>query len=471
MGTTPLLEPVFFKIYDVNGKNEVDDNVPLPYEIYKAVGAIVGIGNVDIVQSVRSLYRIYVKSKEARANLLTRDKLPVCGHLIQLYDKNPFITRQGQPSDPRERVTIRDLPPSISNEEIERYLKENDINIVGDIKWGKIRNLNKELTSCRNGDRFVYAVGPITPVRKRNIKINGINCRLFHDGQFRDHCSICKTADHKTGSTDCPAGCGNLDIFPFRSHESVFSNFYKCTINIYDNTFDSTEKAYQFRQAKSAGMDDLANEIKSAKHAGAAKQLSKQIPKEFRDEWEKQNVGIMREILCEKVKQVPEFHRALVESNNQILVEATSDPFWASGLLPDQTKITHPNFWPGHNTLGKLMMEIRHDMATEVITEVKTFPISDNDSVNLTTEDTLSEVTESTEALNEDVSEATVMTPNRPILYRSTQTPRTPPTVRRAQKSAIDAWFINVRSPKRGPPTPEESTMRIAKANKIDAVS
>ena len=54
-------------------------------------------------------------------------------------------------------------------------------------------------------------------------------------------------------------------------------------------------------------MNDLANEIREAKHAGVAKRLSKQIPKEFKNAWETQNVNVMREILSVKVNKVPEF--------------------------------------------------------------------------------------------------------------------------------------------------------------------
>ena len=62
---------------------------------------------------------------------------------------------------------------------------------------------------------------------------------------------------------------------------------------MYDTTFDSTEKAYQHCQAKATRINDLANEkqnIREAKHAGVAKRLSKQIPKDFGVAGETQNV-------------------------------------------------------------------------------------------------------------------------------------------------------------------------------------
>ena len=41
------------------------------------------------------------------------------------------------------------------------------------------------------------------------------------------------------------------------------------------------------------------------------------------------------------------------------VVEATSNHFWASGMNVTGTANTPPEDWPGQNTLGKLLMEIR----------------------------------------------------------------------------------------------------------------
>ena len=106
-------------------------------------------------------------------------------------------------------------------------------------------------------------------------------------------------------------------------------------------------------------MVDLADEIRRAPHAGKAKGLSKRIPSEFRDNWEKMNTDKMKELITAKAAQVPEFEYALLESSDYVLAEATPDKFWASGLSSDITSKTQPSSWPGLNTLGKLLMEVR----------------------------------------------------------------------------------------------------------------
>lgn len=283
------------------------------------------------------------------------------GKLINIFDKNPYLTKQSTPDEIREKIWIKDLPVSVCNADILTYLNSQDIETVGEMKWGRYRNENNELTSVRNGDRFIFAKGPVVPIQKRFTRISDMNCRLFHDGQFKSHCKICKVPDHDTGDGNCPAGKGDLDIIPFKSHESVYSNFYSCQINVFGLDFKSSEHAYQHEQAMAANMPELAQEIKASQHAGKAKQLSKRIPKEFRTTWEQTNVQIMKEILVAKFQQVPAFHDALLESPNSILAESTSDTFWASGLQPDITQISHPDHWPGMNMLGKVLMEIRDE--------------------------------------------------------------------------------------------------------------
>ncbi len=44
------------------------------------------------------------------------------------------------------------------------------------------------------------------------------------------------------------------------------------------------------------------------------------------------------------------------------LVEATGDPFWGSGLNQAQMKECLMEYWPGKNTMGQLLVELRSEM-------------------------------------------------------------------------------------------------------------
>ena len=92
------------------------------------------------------------------------------------------------------------------------------------------------------------------------------------------------------------------------------------------------------------------------------KQLSKQIADDQeRLKWETDNVNIMKELLEIKATQCLPFHDCLVEHKDHILAEATPSKFGASSLSPFVTANCSPDFWPGQNMLGVLLMEITRD--------------------------------------------------------------------------------------------------------------
>ncbi len=44
------------------------------------------------------------------------------------------------------------------------------------------------------------------------------------------------------------------------------------------------------------------------------------------------------------------------------LAEATRDNFWGTGLNLQQSSECLPDFWPGDNVIGKILMEIRVEL-------------------------------------------------------------------------------------------------------------
>jgi predicted NAD-dependent protein-ADP-ribosyltransferase YbiA (DUF1768 family) len=78
----------------------------------------------------------------------------------------------------------------------------------------------------------------------------------------------------------------------------------------------------------------------------------------------------MKSIIFAKAKQVPEFKSALLENKNCFMAECTTDRFWASGLSKEITPKISPLYFPGLNTLGALLMEVR-DKISEGITDTE----------------------------------------------------------------------------------------------------
>ena len=137
----------------------------------------------------------------------------------------------------------------------------------------------------------------------------------------------------------------------------VFSNLYPCDICYDGNTFASVEHAYQYTKAKTYGHDDPADQIRKAKDGKEAQKLAREIRED--DAWNLVQVNVMTSLINEKVKSHLEFRNALIESKGYTLAEATSHPFWTSGLGPEMTLCTPPERYPGLNMLGKILMDER----------------------------------------------------------------------------------------------------------------
>ena len=71
----------------------------------------------------------------------------------------------------------------------------------------------------------------------------------------------------------------------------------------------------------------------------------------------------MRNILKAKSTGCADFRKRLIETGYSPLVEAGANDFWASGLNYRLTKTTVMESYPGSNNLGKLLMEMRTDIA------------------------------------------------------------------------------------------------------------
>ena len=258
-----------------------------------------------------------------------------------------------------DKITVKHLPLSVSNEEIRIMLEEKGVHLVSSIMYSQIRDSDGHLTRFKSGDRFLY-------VKPRRKKIGNFPCLIFHNGQDIN-CIACGERSHKVGDPTCTAKPRpNEQILVFKSYVHPLSNHFSCQLNIYEQVFRSAEHAYFWFMATDFGKPQPAEEIHKANHAGAAKRLSKNIANdETRWRWEEDNVQVMKDILCAKAKQCKEFYNCLMEnkSNGILLAEATPSKFWGTGLSLYVTQNCSPGFWPGHNMLGALLMEFSESLS------------------------------------------------------------------------------------------------------------
>ena len=178
MAEVQVVPPVFIKQEDIQQRATTTNSRPntTPYELCEAITRLIGAGTVEGAQrpdSPRGCWRIYLKSLRARAQLLARREIRLNGVAVQLYDANPLLTNQNSPDDLREKITVKYLPLSVSNDEIEKYLIEQGVKLTSKILYCRERDPDGRLTEYKNGDRYCPDCGdtmqvfPQRPVQQR----------------------------------------------------------------------------------------------------------------------------------------------------------------------------------------------------------------------------------------------------------------------------------------------------------------
>jgi len=131
-----------------------------------------------------------------------------------------------------------------------------------------------------------------------------------------------------------------------------FSNFSSFAVKWRGKLWQTSEHAYQaahfFKTAPK-----LAETIYHAKSAHEAYKIAKGNANKAPKNWEEIKVGIMEEIVRQKLKQHPYIMKKLLQTGTRkIMEDSPKDPFWGWGK--DRK---------GRNELGKLWMKLRGEIA------------------------------------------------------------------------------------------------------------
>ena len=70
----------------------------------------------------------------------------------------------------------------------------------------------------------------------------------------------------------------------------------------------------------------------------------------------------MYEVLLAKANSCKKFKTALLNTNKDIIVEGTSDPFWGCAVSPPYSETCSVKFMRGQNALGFTLMDLRKDL-------------------------------------------------------------------------------------------------------------
>jgi N-glycosidase YbiA len=136
-------------------------------------------------------------------------------------------------------------------------------------------------------------------------------------------------------------------ITSFNGEFSFLSNFHPCPVNFEGIRFPTSEHAFQ--AAKTLDHNQRAI-IAMLMTPGKAKRAGRKL--HIRPDWERVKIPTMEKILRMKFSN-PEMREKLLATGDRVLIEGNNwnDTFW--GVCNNQ----------GENHLGRLLMEIRNELA------------------------------------------------------------------------------------------------------------
>jgi ribA/ribD-fused uncharacterized protein len=144
----------------------------------------------------------------------------------------------------------------------------------------------------------------------------------------------------------------------------MFSNMFESPIQMDSITFPTVEHYFQWSKANKFGDGDIAAKILKTPSAKAVKALGKKVKEFKKDEWDAMKDSTMAAAVKAKIMQHPEIRDKLKTTGVRPIGEASArDKYWGIGTSAETSKAADPSKWPGKNVLGKILMDIRKELA------------------------------------------------------------------------------------------------------------
>ena len=150
----------------------------------------------------------------------------------------------------------------------------------------------------------------------------------------------------------------------FYSSKSPFSNFYKCKFDIDGkHSYCCSEQYYMHQKAMFFKDYESAERILNCENPAQMKRLGRRIKNFHDDEWKDVCRSVMKRALWEKFSQTNLAAKLLQTTGTEMVEASPSDCRWGVGLSANNPKIMDKKLWRGQNWLGKLLDEVRSDLA------------------------------------------------------------------------------------------------------------
>jgi ribA/ribD-fused uncharacterized protein len=152
----------------------------------------------------------------------------------------------------------------------------------------------------------------------------------------------------------------------FYTEASPFSQWHRCRFVVAGVTYTCAEQYMMHGKATLFGDAAVAAEILAAAHPREHKALGRKVAN-FNDAvWKRERERIVRDGNRAKFGQNADLRAALLATRGTTLVEASPrDTIWGIGLAAADPRANDPATWRGQNLLGKILTELRDELARD----------------------------------------------------------------------------------------------------------
>lgn len=142
-----------------------------------------------------------------------------------------------------------------------------------------------------------------------------------------------------------------INFYSTKAEYGCFSNFARAPFEAGGKTWLTSEHYFQAQKFPDA--PQYQEKIRTTASPMVAARLGRSRSQPLRKDWETVKIDVMREAVRLKFLQNAEMRETLLATGDAILVEHTvNDKFWGDG-----------GDGSGENMLGKILMEVRADLA------------------------------------------------------------------------------------------------------------
>ena len=181
--------------------------------------------------------------------------------------------------------------------------------------------------------------------------INGIRYTLNDLHKLPEDLSAYKAAERQ-----------NEEYLAFHGEFSPLSNFHPSPFKIGNQRFHCTEQYIQYEKAMHFGDNLTANQIIQCMDAFEAKRLGYRVTGFDMQQWKEHGYDLCIEGIRAKFHQNHNLMMLLKSTGTKIIVEATRDQLWGTGIPLCDQRVLDPESWYNTGWMSTMLATIRGEM-------------------------------------------------------------------------------------------------------------